>query len=410
MKAHHRTRAAATVGALLLLTAACGNGETDNEPEPAAEETPHGYVEGAEETAETQTRLVLADAETGEGAVLDLATEETTALQAPPGVERALGDGRFAYLAGPEGQVGVVDSGGWTVDHGDHVHHYRTAPRAVGTVEAPGLAAVHADTARTVLSLDDGTVRLLDRAPLEDEGAVGEPTALETEGAAGVAVPHEGHLLVPVAAPGGEAPERIEVRDADGATVATLDESCPEAGGAAATRRGVAFACADGALLVSAEDDTFTGEKIGYPEGTEPAARATSFTHRPGSDTLAATAGEDGAWALDLAARSWTRVETGPLLAVNAVGDGATLLALTEDGELRAHDLADGRVTASTPLLERPPGEGEPAPVIEVDTARAYVNDPSAGVVHEIDHQDDLRLARTLALDFAPDVMVETGR
>ncbi|TNM28829.1 hypothetical protein FH715_17185 [Streptomyces sedi] len=392
------------MGALLLLTAACGDGGTETDPEPAADQTPHGYVEGAEETADTQTRLVLADAESGEAAVLDLATEETTALEPLPGVERALGDGRFAYLAGAEGRVHVVDSGGWTVDHGDHVHHYRTEARAVGTVEAPGLTAVHADTTRTALSLDDGTARLLDRAPLEDEGAVGEPSQRETEGAAGVAVPHEGRLLVPVA------DGRIDVRDAEGATVATLDENCPEAGGAAATRRGVAFACADGALLVSAEGDTFTGEKIDYPEDTEPAARATAFTHRPGSDTLAARAGDDGAWALDLAARSWTRVDTGPLLAVNAVGDGATLLALTEDGELRAHDLADGEVTASTPLLERPPGEGEPAPVIEVDTARAYVNDPSAGVVYEIDHQDDLRLARTLALDFAPDLMVETGR
>jgi hypothetical protein len=44
-----------------------------------------------------------------------------------------------------------------------------------------------------------------------------------------------------------------------------------------------------------------------------------------------------------------------------------------------------------------------------VDTVRAYVNDPAGKAVHEIDYNDDLRLARSFKLPFAPAHMVETG-
>ncbi|UED87841.1 WD40 repeat domain-containing protein [Streptomyces profundus] len=405
MKRTPTLSATATVGALAALLAGCGGGPSPG-AEPAPTETPHGYVEGAEETAEATSRLVLADAGTGAVAVLDLATEEITELPAVPGVRQLRGDGRFAYLGADDGSVHLVDSGGWTVDHGDHVHHYRADPAALGALPVGELASAHADTARTALTGADGTVRLLDRDRLA-EGEPPEPVALSAEGRLGTAVPHAGHLLVTA---GADTPDTVRIRDAAGEPLATLDEPCPEAGGAAATRRGVVFACADGALLVAEEDGAFTGTPIPYPDGVEPAQRAQEFTHRPGSDTLAARAGDDAAWALDLAERTWTRIDTGPLTAVNAVGDGKTLLALADDGVLHAYDTDTGRRTASTPLLATPPDDAAPAPVIEVDTSRAYVNDPAAGVVHEIDYRDDLRLARTLEPGLSPDHMVETGR
>jgi hypothetical protein len=48
--------------------------------------------------------------------------------------------------------------------------------------------------------------------------------------------------------------------------------------------------------------------------------------------------------------------------------------------------------------------------VIEIDATRAYVNDATAGVIHEIDYNDNLRVARTFTLDSTPTFMVETGR
>ncbi|MDT0266684.1 hypothetical protein RM844_10305 [Streptomyces sp. DSM 44915] len=408
MKAGTTARATAAVAALAALLAGCGgtaDEPADAAPEPTEEATPHGYVPGAEETAEAQSRLLLADAETGETVVFDLTTEEITEVGRAPEPTGLRGDGRFGYLTTGDGTTHVLDSGAWTVDHGDHVHYYRTEPAALGTVAAAEVRAAHADSGRAALSLADGTVRLLDREELA-AGTLSDPEVLSGDGALGAAVPYEEHLLVP----GAEAPDTVSVWDADGQPVATVDASCPEPGGAAVTRRGAVFSCADGALLVTAEGDTFSGEKIAYPAGVPAADVAREFTLRPGGDTLTAPAGEAGVLALNLADRAWTLVATGPVVAANAVGDGVTLLTLTADGTLRAHDLTDGQLLASTELLAEPPAEGSAPPVIEIDTSRAYVNDPAAGVVHEVDYQDELRLARTLTPGITPDLMVETGR
>jgi hypothetical protein len=75
-------------------------------------------------------------------------------------------------------------------------------------------------------------------------------------------------------------------------------------------------------------------------------------------------------------------------------------------GALR--DPATGQERSRTDLLERV--DAEHPPTLQVDTSRAYVNDVHAGRVHEIDYNDDLRLARTFETEVAPHHMVETGR
>lgn len=367
-------------------------------PDAPAEEAPHGYVEGAEETAEAQSRLVVSDVDSGAVRVLDLITGDVTDVGQAPGVERVTGDGRFAYLASG-GQVRIVDSGSWMVDHGDHVHYYRAAVREVGAIPGPGLVGAHSDPAVVAVSFGDGRASLLDRARL-DAGTIDETGTVEDVAREAAVVPYDGHLLVPVEQPG-----QVQVRNRDGHPVTTIDQPCPSPAGAAVTRRGVVFGCADGALLVTSEDGAFSGAKIPYPRPVPAAERAREFDHRPGSDTLAAKAGETGVWSLDVAHREWTFVATGPALAASAVGAGGPLLAVTADGALHAFDGETGQETAAIPLLSAPDGA---APTIEVDTTRAYIND--AGVVHEIDYNDDLRRARTFELGGRIAHMVETGR
>jgi hypothetical protein len=378
------------VALLAVVAVAC------SAPAQPAEE-PHGYVAGAEEAAEAQPRLVVA----GDGAVrvLDLVTEEVHEVARMDGAGSVAGDGRHAYLGAADGSVRIVDSGSWTVDHGDHVHYYRAAVREIGSVPGGAPVAVHGDPAVTALALADGTVRLLDRARL-DEGAVAELATIP----GGSAVPYEGHVLVSVREPGQELGSRVSVHDRAGAQVGTIPEPCPQVEGAAVTRRGVVFGCADGALLV---DDAFRGEKIPYPRPVADAERAREFRHRPGSATLTAPAGEAGVWVLDVAERTWTFHETGAVVAVNTAGAGTPLLALTADGVLHALDPASGEELARNPLLAAPVA---PEASIEVDTSRAYVNDPAAGVIHEIDYGDALRVARTFDLGGAVTHMVETGR
>ncbi|PRY02507.1 hypothetical protein [Allonocardiopsis opalescens] len=394
--------AATAVGTGLLL-AGCG-GQAAPAPAESAE-VPHGYVEGAEETAEPQSRLVIADTGTGAVRVLDLITEEVVDAGTVEGVAGISGDGRFAYLTTADrGGAHIVDSGAWTVDHGDHSHYYRTDVAPVGAVTGEGPGAVATDSAVTAVGFGDGTVALLDRPALED-GSVTEAATIDAGTPAPAAVPFGQQVLVP----GADGAVRVHGRD--GAPVSELPEPCPEPRGHALTRHAAVFGCADGALVVGEDDGAFTAEKIRFADPVPDGERPETFTSRPASSTLVAPAGEDGIWVLDTEAGGWERFAADALVAVNAVGAGGPVLALTEDGVLRALDPETGEETARTELLAAPVEAGAgPAPVIQVDTSRAYVNDPASGTVYEIDYNDELRVARTFELEISPDLMVETGR
>ncbi|MDT0379244.1 hypothetical protein RM572_10750 [Streptomyces sp. DSM 42041] len=396
---HPRSPAACAVLGLALLTGCGGQPASEPEAAPDTSTTPHGYVEGAQETQEAQSRLVLAESGTGATRVLDLITEKvTTVATSSDGVRDVLSDGRFAYVS-TGARTRVVDGGGWTVDHGDHVHYYRAAVRELGTLDGSS-AGVGTDAGATVITRTDGTALLLKRAVLED-GALGNPTPL-TE-TSGPVVPHARHLIVSGAGEDGSA---VEIRDRENNKVTTLANSCESASGHGRTRAGVVLGCRDGALLVSEEGGEFDSERIPYPNAVSTGQRARDFTQRAGSSTLVALAGEDGVWQLDVEERAWKRFETGPVVAANSAGAGTDLLALAPDGELTSYDAQSGKKTASRRLLAEVPDGVR----IEVDASRAYVNDPAAKKIHEIDYNDRLREARTFALDFAPDHMAETGR
>ncbi|GAA2572954.1 hypothetical protein SMC26_27775 [Actinomadura fulvescens] len=381
MSAH---RMAITLAAAGLLATACGSGAAQ-----APAEKPHGYVEGAEETSEAQWRLVLTG-DDGRVRLLDPATEKVTEAATAPGVTGAGSDGRFAYVTVPGG-IRVIDTGVWTVDHGDHVHYYKTAVRDVGTL--PGAAAaITGDPSVTAIS-DGTTVRVLDRKALES-GKL--PAARELPGSAAVA--YAEHLVI--AGRDGT----VRVHDRQGAERSRLTERCPQARGHAVTRRGAVLGCADGALLVTGRGGRLTGTKIPYPGRVPETERATGFHHRPDTPILAAKAGDRGLWMLDLAARSWKRAGSAPMVAVSGTGEDSPVLALDADGTLRSYDATTGKERDRTAVLKNPA-----TPVIQVDTARAYVNDSAGRRVIEIDYRDGLRRARTFDLPSAPAHLVETG-
>ncbi|WP_278262684.1 zinc ABC transporter permease AztB [Nocardia sp. AG03] len=397
LRARFGRAGAASVAALAALPlVGCGTAE----PPVAPEETPHGFVAGAEEMSEVQTRLILADT-SGATRVLDLLTEQVTEVksataQALPAATSIATDGRFAYLASLD-RTSVVDSGAWTVDHGDHRHYYSAPVRTVGTVgetrvEGDVVVGAYADAAVVTLVSASGRSTVLDRAAL-DAGTIPEARAV-----AGIAVPY-GERIVVVDGDG-----RVEVRGRDESTGQARDERCAQPQGQAVTRRGVVFGCADGALVVAQRDGEFVAEKIPYP--AQPADRATAFTHRPGSTTLTALAGRDGVWTLDIRAKTWTRTPIADAVAVNTAGEGAPLLVLTGDGVLHGIDPETGTRTARVPLMD---GPVTGTPVIRVDPERAYVNDIRGREVHEIAYNDNLRVARAFPLDIEPALMVETG-
>lgn len=383
------------VTAALSMTA-CSTGGQNDESEPV----PHGYIAGAQEVSEEQRRLVVADGASGAMRMVDLVSGEISEIGGAPGVARLQGDDRFAYAV-TGGSTRVVDGGAWTVDHGDHVHYYRAEVREVGSI-GRDVREVHSDPAVVAVISDDRTT-VLDRADLA-AGTVTERGVID-----GTAVPYAESLVVV------ENSGRMTVRSRDGPVIAELAESCSAGAGArspraAPTRRGVVFACADGAVVVTRGESGFVASRIDHPHPVPENERAVEFRYRPGSDRLVATAGDRGAWLLDMRARTWTFLDTGPVVAVNTAGERAPVLVLGRDGVLRALDPATGVETARTTVLAKPVADGAVPPVIEIDIDRAYVNDAEAGVIHEIDYRDNLRKARTFTPGIAPTYLVEVGR
>ncbi|MGV9964360.1 hypothetical protein ACWDU3_10590 [Streptomyces olivaceus] len=393
-----------------LLATGCADGADGDGARSAAtpSATPHGYVEGAKEAAEQQSRLLLGDPSNGASRVLDLVSGEVSETAKTPGASRLGTDGRFGFFH-TDGGTHVLDSGAWMVDHGDHVHYYRAAIRDVGDLPSGGAAEIRSDATVTALTDRNGRTGLYDRTRLE-KGKVEQVRALPGKHT-GAVVPHEEHLI---ALTGDEDRAKVTVYDRRGKAVASPDAECERPRGDAVTRRGVVLGCADGALLVDGDDGRFTAERIPYGEDVPEPEQAPAFRHRAGSDTLTAPVGDRAVWVLDVGERSWTRVGTGPVLAANTAGEGSPLLVLETDGALHGYDVATGEeISRTKPLLtgaDRTASEDATGPAIEVDRSRAYVNDPAGKRVYEIDYNDSLRVARTFDLDIEPGLMAETGR
>lgn len=399
--------APAALVAISLLTTSCAShdGSASAPQAPASASAPHGYVEGAQEKAEQQSRLLLNDPATGDTGVLDLITGKTHKVSRTSGTIELTTDGRFGYFH-TAGSTRVLDSGAWMVDHGDHVHYYSAAIRDVGRVPGGPGTRVRSDAAVTAVTDEDGRARIYRRAGLE-KGKVGSARPLPGTHA-GVVVPYAEHLL------GVTDDGKVAVYDREGRRAASPDARCEEVRGDAVTRRGVVLGCADGALLVREDDGRFTAEKIPYGSDVPETERATAFRHRPGSDTLTAPAGDRAVWVLDVTERAWTRVRTGSVVSANTAGEGSVLIVLEADGAVHGYDITTGKqVSRTKPLLTGTPetgSDGDAGPVIEVDRSRAYLNDSKGKRVYEIDYNDNLRIARTFDLDIKPALMVETGR
>lgn len=419
---------------------------------PAADD--HGVgAAGAVEVASPARALVIAD-EHGEATLFDLDTEERRNLAAAEAdVTAVTGDGRLVFRtrgSGGAAAVEVIDTARWTVPHGDHTHSFRGEPRLLGTLAGAG--ATHAGSAgqRTALGLDDGEVVVLvhdelgdgvDRAPRLDlphagpvlpfadhllvptadgtiqvvdaDGVPDSTTALlctagiaESGGAltdpvaadAGAPVADADALTDPVAADSG-----APVADAAGLTPGPALTSGLAAAGpdvaaldADMTRVGAVYACRDGAVLFTrAVGGTVVGESIPAPPGSTVPGRLSGRTDRP---DLAGVAVDGTAWLLDVRQRAWTALPSQtPLVRAAALGDDDCRTVVI-DVEGRVRVLApDGEVLArSEPVLADAVADPALRDRIHllIDATHAYVTDPAAGAVHEID-VDDGRTIRT---------------
>jgi outer membrane protein assembly factor BamB len=376
----------------------------------------HGAIEGAAEMTEPQLRLAVV-APDGRTTGIDLSTGDPVDLPDLPAPTTVTTDGRYLFATSAAG-LSVLDSGVWTVPHGDHSHYYLAGPRLVGEVD--GGAAMRTSSAPslvTVLDPDAGRAVILDGAAL-GAGSVAPLAEVDDVPADGLLVPLGQHLVLTTSDAAGSPADTVRVLDATGTPVPGTRIACPAAGETITSRVGVVVGCADGAVLAVAGSDeagTVTLEHIPHPQAVPAADRARDFRARKDRPVVAAIAGERGAWALDTRDRRWTLLPTStPLVAVSAVDDrDHVVVAADRDGRILVLDASTGDVTGtSEPLLAATMADPalRDAVTIEVDAARAYVNDPAGRRILEIDHGAAARVSREFPTPDVPMFIAEVGR
>jgi hypothetical protein len=386
----------------LLVVAACrDDGPTTSNHAPAPTTAVHGYVVGAAEHAEPQLQLAYLD-DAGSVHAIDLLTEETNAIGDVGPVSAVATDGRFLFAASHlTRELTVVDTGTWTVDHGDHVHYYRATARVTGSLDWSGsVRAASSERLTALFSPDTGAGVVLDRAAL-GQGDVEEVAHVRTD-------PHDGALVPLGSWLVATTPGSVVALDAAGHELPGAEAECPEPRGGHPTRVGVVVSCGDGAVLAIETADGVDLERIPYPEPMPDAERALAFDNRSGRPAVAAPAGRNGVWLLDTRARRWELLST----------DTAWVRAVAaDDDEDRVVGIdAEGRIVVLTP--GEPIAATEPLLAVdqldrvqlEVDAHRAYVNEAAGKRLLEIDYADGARVARSLPAEVTPVHLAATGR
>ncbi|GAA3388626.1 hypothetical protein [Cryptosporangium minutisporangium] len=395
-----RWRLLGTAVSVVVALSACGSPE--NTPR-GADETPHGYVEGAQELPEPQSAIAYASRGSERLQLLDLTTQKEKDVELSLGAQRIAEDGRFVYVDDGDRRLEIVDSGVWTVDHTDHVHYYRAPARSVGVVSLDAaIDTITGSEAHTTIGTADGRITVLDRRKLQS-GDVAELSTIDTRSSTPLAVPYADALLVALGDDPGRPANRIVAMDARGTPTGALDVPCAAPRGWAVLRGGAVIACETTVVRVKRQGDRLAATAVAAPEAPIP---PDGLAYRPRSNE-AAVADRTGIWSVNAAKATVRYVPAGDrrLVAAASPADGDTVLALDESGALTSYDVATGKALATASVLGSPSGAS-----LTLDINRAYVAEPEARVIREIDYRDGLRTARTFRASERPDLAVEVGR
>lgn len=400
-------QAALTAMAALTITAlaACAPAPAHT-PVPGSSVAAHGYVAGATEAGEAQSLLPYLSAANGTVTVVDPLSGEESFSASLPGASSMADDGRYLFVhTAPTGKLHIIDTGVWTVEHGDHKHFYRSAARQLAGDLPVGAGSVAGDGHHVAIFEEQtGKTSLLSREDL-DSGEIKVAATVPGAPHRGLAVPYQGHVLITGSPGPDKLPTTISAFDSAGGDEKALATTCPSLMGHASTRHGVVFGCSDGVLVVNDDDGSLTSTKIPYPN---PAERITAFDHRPGSSELVSLAGTAGLWHLDVAtAKLQFMASPEPLSASSTAGNGSAALGVGRSGTLYAFNTLTGTVESQQKIL--PESDEENPPSLLMDSTRAYLSHPATQAIHEIDFRDKLRVARTFATSGATSQLAETG-
>ena len=396
----HQLASAAALSAALVL-AACG---AQDETDPAADSVAEPE-DGRTDVNEPQTRLVVTTE--GGASVLDAGSGEvlgTFSTRARP-VAVVAGDGRHVLLVQADADLTeILDAGTWASGHGDH-HHYYVREPMLRDVRVEGGSPVHVvshDGQTAIFHDDDGTATVF-----SDDGLLIDSldTTIVDSGAPhhGVVVPQGAWAVVSIPPPPGDdtLPIGMSLVDEDGSEFVRFDD-CPGLHGEAALGDVLAFACADGVLLVDGQD----AQKVPYPSDD---GRIGSFTAGPADEYLVGNYTATSLLAVDVDDAHAHEIELDAPYAARALDEHGDLVALTTDGTLHVVDVADAAIESSVPgvlpAFDIPEDWQEPRPTLTVVGHTAYVADPATMTVLAVDLTSGTAVD-TFAVDGVPTAIV----
>lgn len=438
MTTHHLRRLLAVLAMLAVLAGACGSDDPDTATPAAGTATTDssgdtdagaddghdaGGEDGATEVAEPAVRLLVADSESGEVVVLDLATGEEIERLTLTGPARLYTEphGRYVLAAQRDDDlVDWLDGGAWTSPHGDHDHHWAAAPKIMTDWRVDGPQPTHVvfhHDSVTVFNDGDGSVWALDTHHLgEPDAAIGSWESGAAHHGVALALEEQGVavLTIPSDDPEDSLPIGVVVVDLDTGAEVDRFENCPGLHGEFATDEVVAFGCTDGVLLVEPHGDHWHGEKVARPDGIAEEVRTGTLTGGHDLDYMIGNLGPDALVRIDLGAQTATALPLPGTAAAWAFdAESEHVLVLTVDGSFHRLDPTSGDALESIELtdpIELPQGHGgPPRPAILASHGRSYVSDPANRQIIEVATNDELRDARRFDVGLAPLSMAIAG-
>jgi len=323
------------------------------------------------------------------------------------------GDNRHLIVADGSSYT-FLDTGAWSVAHGDHSHYYTTAPSlSTLSLQADHTGHVIADNGKVAAFADGtGTFDVYDPANLVSNKRTA--TNLETKQVK-LPNPHHGFAIpLPndqylVAVGDSKTRTGAAVVDANGKTI-TENKECPGVHGEAIARDNTfTIGCTDGALIY--RDGTFT--KVTNPQ--DPYSRSGNQAGTADSPYVLADYKTDKDAKLerpekfaiiDTVARTREvySLPKGVSYTFRSMGRGPNgeALLLTTDGKLRIYDPANGTELGSVQLMNTW-AESEtwqdPRPALWVDGKTAYVTDPETKKLHAVSLSDASHPKTLMSID-----------
>jgi ABC-type Zn uptake system ZnuABC Zn-binding protein ZnuA len=345
--------------------------------------------------SDTMLRLLVSDFETAPSKLIDVDNGKIIARY-------EVGAPTYPYTS-PTGRFGIkiqtnanlitaVDSGILLEDHGDHMHPYKRDARLTD-FRVEGRTPIHyVAHAGQIAIFNDGSGEVMLLTERNFESAQAEMLTFKTARPHhGVAVPLGDRIVLSV--PDTQnmdyaLPLGIEVRDMRDNVVASFADQCPGLHGEAISGAFTAFGCTDRVLVLERNGDDFSVKSLRYAPETPSGTRVGLIIGHEKQNFFIGNFGQTGLVRIDPIAGTLTPITLPMRYSAFRLDaeTGEKIIVVTTDGSVHRIDAMTGRIEASieavTPFVFR---TRVPRPGLATVRNLAYVTDPAAGEVVEID-------------------------